>query len=314
MRSQRLLFLFCLALSIAVHAALFETAKRYGIGGGDGSGLPRKVQKKEAELTILPADVQLPAPPQPQWGEHGGQGESLTSSEGEQPQSALRSRPDQAQLSRDPTGNGPVAMATPPQPLSQPLTSPPQALPAPEPSLSKAPAFRKPNKPDLAAQQTPEKPQEQPKPLEQPSPQQPTQQAAAPTPPADLKKASPAAGAPVPHSERDSDAFARETSVEFKRGQVSARNGRETKIARPRANLGAMVEAAEISFPARMVFSIEIDNTGKVRRASLVRSCGSPSIDRAFLLAMYDSWFEPTKDAAGKPSADQFQFTMVLSD
>ena len=116
----------------------------------------------------------------------------------------------------------------------------------------------------------------------------------------------------MPHSDRDSDPFAKQLSVDFKRGRVAARGGREIKFSKPRQNLASMVEAAEIAFPVQIRFKVAVDATGHVRRADITRSSGSPSIDRAFLLATYDSWFEPATSAQGKPVADEIEFNINL--
>ena len=311
MRSSRLLFLLCLALSIVVHAALFETARHFASGGDSDSPPAKKKKAGQPEPILL-----LPSPPPPKelFGEKSGEGNAINSSAGDEPQSAPLSRPDQAAMTRDPTGNGPIAAANspPPKPLSQPLTPPPAAVPTPP--LSRAPAFRKP--PKLTPQppkETPPTEQPQPQPEQQQPPQPPSPQTP-PTPPAPPTDTTPtkAGGTPMPHSDRDSDPFAKEVSVEFKRGRVVARKGREIKFSKPRTNLSQMVEAAEIAFPARLQLKIAIDETGHVRRVDILRGTGSPSIDRAFLLAAYESWFEPAKDAQGRPIADDFAFTLSI--
>lgn len=317
MRSQRLFFLFCLALSIAVHAALFETARRYGFGSGGSGPIAKRPKDPVAELSVLPPDAPEPPKPRDVFGEKGGVGPSINSSEGEQPQAAPLIAPDQAALSRDPTGNGPLTMAAPPQPLSQPLTAPPP-LALPTPPLSKAPAFQKPIKPTPNVPPTPDqKPPEQApkepaeKPAEQPAkPAEPTPRQQ-PSPPADTVVAR-NGGRPIPQSDRDSDAFASQPAAEFRRGKVVARDGRNFKFTAPRGNVATMVEAAEISFPARLVFHVTIDASGNVRRAVVAKSSGSPSIDRAFLLSCYDSWFEPRKDANGQPIDQEFDFPITL--
>ncbi|MDB5325465.1 MAG: hypothetical protein JWM57_1034 [Phycisphaerales bacterium] len=307
MRSSRLIFLLCFALSIVVHAAIFETARHYAGGGGAVYHSSKKSKTAQPEPILL-----LPTPPPPKelFGDKNGGGNAINSSPGDEPQSAPLSRPDQAAMTRDPTGNGPMAAAnpSPPKPLSQPLTPPPAIVPTPP--LSRAPAFRKPPKP------TPQPPKEAP-PAEQPQPEHPQspQQPPSPqTPPAPPTDATPAkvGGTPMPHSDRDSDPFAKEVSVEFKRGRVVARKGREIKFAKPRTNLSQMVEAAEIAFPARLQLKIAIDETGHVRRVDILRGTGSSSIDRAFLLAAYESWFEPAKDSQGRPIADDFEFTLSI--
>ncbi|HEY0007691.1 MAG TPA: hypothetical protein VGB55_03115, partial [Tepidisphaeraceae bacterium] len=120
------------------------------------------------------------------------------------------------------------------------------------------------------------------------------------------------AGKPMESTDRESDAFSQTPSVEMRNGRVVARKGREFKLSRPRENLYAFVDGATLSLPVSMVFRLRVDDTGRVRNAVTVRSSGSASLDRAFELAMYESWFEPRKNREGRAVGDEFEFPITL--
>ncbi|HEX8325015.1 MAG TPA: energy transducer TonB [Tepidisphaeraceae bacterium] len=293
MRSSRSTFAVCLIASLAIHLAIFQALKRF-----EGNAEVAAPKPPTPNQPVVPDLVPLPPAPKLAFGEKAGIGDANNSSPGDVLQSSPLSRPDQAALTRDPTGQ--ASEAAPPKPLSQPVTTPPPAE-VPTPPASKLLAFRRAEKPSPRDAQPPPDPKPEPS-------QQPAKEAAPSRPPQDAVTA----GRPMPQSDQDSDPFAKEQTLEFKAGRVVARQGRQVKFARPRTNLSAMVEAAEISFPARLRLRVSIDATGRVREAVVATSSGSSSIDRAFVLAAYESWFEPAKDAAGKPVADQMTYTIIL--
>jgi len=255
-------------------------------------------------FTLLAKKKPAPAPkieivvPSPQddemvIGHDNGVGESVNETLADQVQTALKkAEADQANQTRDPSGQR-LADAGSPRAMMPTFAPPPEALPTPPPSQAVAP--RKYEKP-------------QPKPA--PQPQQPQPNPTPPAPPATPGVAD--AGTPAEHSDRDSDIYAKETSVEFRDGRVVAQNGREIKFARPRQNLAAIVDTATIPFPALLTMRIRVDELGHVRNVQIVRSTGSRSLDRVFELAMYESWFEPSKDKAGRPISDESNFTMRI--
>ncbi|MGN6507361.1 MAG: hypothetical protein ACTHM6_17530, partial [Tepidisphaeraceae bacterium] len=155
----------------------------------------------------------------------------------------------------------------------------------------------------------PQPPAPQPPRPQPPTPQPPTPQAPSEQPPQRPSDG----GKPMQHSDRDRDLFAKEAGMEFKNGRVSSRTGRVVKFARPRENLAAIMDTAAIEFPAIIKMSITIDATGHPRNVVILHGTGSGSIDRVFELATYSSWFEPPKDAAGRPQPDAFVFSIVLN-
>jgi TonB family protein len=61
---------------------------------------------------------------------------------------------------------------------------------------------------------------------------------------------------------------------------------------------------------AAVVLELQLDETGQVISAVVVKSSGSNSIDQPCRLAAYSWWFEPAKDANGKPIKDVIMFTV----
>ena len=50
--------------------------------------------------------------------------------------------------------------------------------------------------------------------------------------------------------------------------------------------------------------------SGKVTAVDVFKSSGSNEIDQPCLIAMYDWWFEPLRDKAGRPVPDTILFTI----
>ena len=61
---------------------------------------------------------------------------------------------------------------------------------------------------------------------------------------------------------------------------------------------------------ASVVLELQLDETGQVISATVIKSSGSNSIDEPCKLAAYSWWFEPAKDATGKPIKDVIKFTI----
>ncbi|MGC4032902.1 MAG: hypothetical protein QM754_14435 [Tepidisphaeraceae bacterium] len=255
---------------------------------------------RPAYVVAPPGTIPDPPPQQPEvrFGEAGGTGQAINSSPGEKPQTATESNPDQAAWTRDPTGKGPIQEPIPestPKPLQQAVvTPPPTALPTPP--ESKAPSFRKPPPPQ------PKAPVAE---VSRPTPQQQSQQQP-------QQRPQESGGTPMPHSDQDSDPFAKEVTLEFTAGGVTASDGRQIKFKKPRINMAGFVEAGEISFPARLRLRVRVKPDGNPGRVTIVQSTGSRSLDRAFELSAYESWFEPRKNKAGQAVEDEFEFNIVL--
>ena len=148
-------------------------------------------------------------------------------------------------------------------------------------------------------------------PLPPPVPVAPVPVAPAPVVPAPPAVAA-AAGSgadPAPKSESESDAFSVLGSAQFRAGRVSVQSGRQVKTRRPRVGLAGMVELAHRG-RAEVELKVRVDPTGKVTNVDIARSSGSNDIDQPCRVAMYDWWFEPKKDAAGRPVSDKFRFTI----
>lgn len=256
---------------------------------------PRMVVAKKIP-TAPRIDVFAPQPPPDDEmviGKNQGAGESVNETTLDDVQTALKSTQDQANQTRDSTGRR-LAESGVARPMASVFAPPPAALPTPP--LSPAPAAQKYVKPA---------PKTDPSPRPPAPPRPPAAPAASPT-------AAPDAGRPAEHTDRDSDLFAKETSIEYRDGRVVAQSGREIKFARPRDNLAAIVDTATIPFPAILTMRIRVDEQGRVRNVRIVHSTGSSSLDRVYELATYESWFEPLKDKAGRPIADESSFTMTI--
>ncbi len=266
---------------------------------------------RQSTVALLPIDI---LPPPDSFGESESTGTSNSSSQAEGVQRAPKPSQDQAALTRDPEGNEsgaqpPAVQPTPPAEALAAMTEP-QAFrpPAQQLTLESAPIGR-----SAKAAPTPVDAKDDRSQTEQlaraqppaPSPSKPEVEPR-PVPPRSH------AGTPLEHSDRDSDLFASEFSVQYERGQVKARQGREFKFARPRENLAAITDTAVISFPAVCRLKVETDEHGNVRRVTIDHSTGSSALDRIFELATYSSWFEPPKDDDGKPKRDQFTFAITL--
>jgi hypothetical protein len=115
---------------------------------------------------------------------------------------------------------------------------------------------------------------------------------------------------PAQESDSESDPFSKTASADVLHdGRLEVREGRKVKTTRPHFLPGA--QAAFYANPdATLVLKIGIDETGKVTSADIIRSAGSIEIDQPCRVAVYDWWFEPTHNKAGKPVADVVMFTI----
>jgi hypothetical protein len=309
MLSQRLIIAGSLSLSVAFHAAAFWAARKYAYD------LPPYAARRDPSM--LPTIELVPSPP-PELirvpldpnelviGSNDGTGSANEDQLSDQVQSALLSTQNQAYLSRDPQG----ADADPSRPQRQRM----QGLTIPEPQDLKGmgaqaglqrpgigiPTFREGRQGKSAdpasVAATPEQAKGDPTETAQQSPPREGDEQPKPEAPAVAR------GQDRPQSDTDSDLFAEEIDVELRGGKLVARSGREVKFARPRLNLAAIVDTATIRFPLRIKVRFEIDDAGTVRKVTLLNSSGSPSVDRAIELSVYDSWVQPSpkKSPAGR--------------
>lgn len=109
---------------------------------------------------------------------------------------------------------------------------------------------------------------------------------------------------PAPMSDSESDPFSKTGRVDFRSGKMEVRFGRAFKSVRPRLSLAAQLDLLGLKSP-RIVLKIAIDVKGKVTDVEVLRSSGSKLVDQPVTVAMYQWWFEPAKNADGKPIADE---------
>lgn len=109
---------------------------------------------------------------------------------------------------------------------------------------------------------------------------------------------------PAPMSESESDPFSKTGGVEFRNGKMDVRFGRSFKSVRPRLSTAAQLDLLSIRSP-RIVLKIAIDEAGKVTKVDVLRSTGSKIVDQPVTVALYQWWFEPAKNADGKPIPDE---------
>jgi TonB family protein len=114
---------------------------------------------------------------------------------------------------------------------------------------------------------------------------------------------------PAQKSDSESDPFARIGSLVFHDGILEVQKGRKVKTTRPRVLLPGEVDLAARG-GATVVLSIAVDPTGKVTSAQILHSSGSNDIDQPCRVAVYDWWFEPSRDKQGRPIADVLTFTI----
>jgi len=114
---------------------------------------------------------------------------------------------------------------------------------------------------------------------------------------------------PAPEGQSDSDPFSIIGSLEFRPGSTKVQCGRKHKITRPRLSWDTVYDFQGMT-SASVVLDLQLDETGKVRNSVVIKSSGSNSIDEPCKLASYSWWFEPAKDATGKPIKDEIKFTI----
>lgn len=259
-------------LSFAFHIAMVG-----GLLWGYSAELANFLQPRPAHAVVHDA-IYIPEPPRAdRMGEMLGKGLAVNSSPGELPSMSRLANQEQADLSRDPPGEGHIG--DPPSHQLMPASKV-RILDQTEPSrLFGLPV-------DSTQTQSPVR--------VQPLPKMPvTSHVANPTPAAD----------PLPESDSESDAFSDVGSVLVQSGRVDARFGRKVKTTRPRISLAGSLDLMSLDNPT-VVMKVKTDTTGKVTSVSILRSSGSVDLDHPTELAMYDWWIEPPKDKSGHPLPD----------
>ncbi|HEX8914512.1 MAG TPA: TonB family protein, partial [Humisphaera sp.] len=121
-------------------------------------------------------------------------------------------------------------------------------------------------------------------------------------------------GVPVPpagkaqESDSEVDAFNQIESVLRRDGSMEVRPGRKVKTRRPVLLIPGQIDAA---LGARSVtMKVRINPDGTVANVTVSKTSGSTEVDQPCLVSMYDWWFEPRLDTAGKPVPDTIFFTI----
>lgn len=339
--SQRTIIAVSLSASVAIHVSTFWLAYEYAHRAGYASAIRWGVPKLASTQAVGQADPQMPTPPEPMqlptpvpmpdylvMGAEDGIGNANEDFLSEQVQSALISVQDQAYLSRDPTGNN----ASPNQPSQkQKLELIKTGLPDSvvrdlrgvgsqsgiEQLAIGLPNFRKgvggksvdPDSTQSTPEQTVGKRDGNADRDQQAIVGQTRGAETATVEQTMGQNGSP--GQERPQSDTDSDLFAETIDVEMRAGKLSARQGREVKLASPKFNLAMMGDARLIRFPITGVFQLRIDETGAVRKVTILKSTGSAVFDRSIELSLYEAWVQP-RVRNGKAVADIVQIPYAI--
>jgi TonB family protein len=118
-----------------------------------------------------------------------------------------------------------------------------------------------------------------------------------------------AAADPYQQSDSESDAFTTVGSAVVHDGRINVRSGRRIKTVRPLLLVPGILDTLGVSDPT-VQLKVNIDASGKVAFVTVVHSSGSNDIDQPCVVAMYDWWFEPSRDSKGKPIPDVVLFTL----
>ena len=329
MRRTRIIFPIALAGSLALHLAAMSAYLGYWL-------LTAKPDAKHAaplEIAVKLDD----APDLEEFGDAKGSGIGSNSSPGERPLEAPEADEDQALLSREPAGVGRIATAPDPsagpvgdgkggapavsmaarpmsatvQDVPSPAVPPPAALAAPQVDPWGALPKVEPVVAPIVPQLTPPVPERQP--AKQPI-RVAAAAAAAPPQPAAGDGRRPgvpqSAGVPLPQSESDSDPFARISgTVVFHDGRLDVRLGRKVKTVRPQIGIAGAIDAVALGYPT-LVLEVHVEPTGRVSDVHLLKQTHSVAIDEPTRTAVYQWWFEPAHDKAGRPIADVVFFSI----
>jgi TonB family protein len=299
------LFATAIAASAAAHALVMATFSRVHVGT-DGSA-------DQSEMTVV-FDTPEARQPEPEFeiGQRLAKGYATHAADGSREQVARQAPQDQPSLSLDPVGRSLVvdvpSMPTGAAPARGSLAAPPAAASAESAAIAPRPPLEAlvERATGDVMQWAPPDPTEvvmQAMPIRPSAPQQPQRATAG---------ASGGGGTgadPAPKSDSEVDAFSVLGSAEFRDGRVSVRSGRQVKTRRPKIRLAGMIDMVQASATS-VVLKVAVDATGKVTDVDVVRSSGSNEIDQPCRVAMYEWWFEPKKDAAGRAVPDVFKFTI----
>src|SRR5450432_2438393 len=296
-----------LCASLTLHTLLLRAAADIyirEIGHISLPGFPR-VEIQNALLVEPPDD------PEHRLGASDAHGESLSASPGETPMQATKGPQNQPFLSLDPAGPGkggddPSDSLLPPGQAAAESSAAVSPSP-PEPAQDAAPAQAESPAPfgvdDSASDFASPKPVAQAQ-ASAASPQHPAQSA---SPAMQAAAAEKPAADPSPQGDSESDPIAVAGAAVFHHGSTQVRMGRNHKLTRPHLSLAAQADLLTLPQPI-VVLKLKLDETGKVNSATIFRSSGSNNVDEPVKLAAYNWWFEPAKDARGKPVKDVILF------
>jgi TonB family protein len=319
MRHRDISWTVALCLSLAIHAAFI----RWRAEAYVSANTPLRLGGLNP---IWIAESTLKAPPEDvgQLGDEKGTGYATDASPGDLELLARKGEQDQSYLSRDP------------QSLGQPGAQPRQSLTPPgengangsrsaeeqtaQQSSNHPFGIQQKAQPAVPAFKSPPDPQRGPEPAPHPDtpPAQASvaQSAAAPTaitaysaPSGRPGPDASSAESPAPQGQSDSDPFAVVGSLEFRPGSTKVQMGRKHKITRPKLSWDTVYDFQGMT-SASVTLELQLDETGQVISAVVIKSSGSQSIDQPCRLAAYSWWFEPAKDATGKPVKDTIKFTI----
>jgi TonB family protein len=302
-------FALAAGASVLVHAAIvFVVADSYVLGEREGDATARSaIAAARSTTTPPPASRPPPPPPEPEptyvarptastpppppvealFGEKTGTGDAANSRPGDEPMLA-RAGARQAFLSRDPVGSGDI--------MNPPSMSvlPTAATPAAEPMDAVAemqPIGIAERVAKLSAPRVVRKPPQSNAPTNAVAEAKPNESR-------DAKVAAgvaPAGADPAIMSDSESDPFTKNGAVMFRDGRMEAKFGRKVKTVRPRLSLSSQYDLLAMQFP-RIVVRAHLNGDGSVKRVEIVKSTGSASADQEVKVALYQWWFEPTRD------------------
>jgi TonB family protein len=242
----------------------------------------------------------LKQPPHDDSGEAGGKGTANRSTPGDRPMQAAQNLLEQADLTRS---------AKEDDPDKSKLDMPAQAGAQTSDEIPVAP----PPKPQFGVAQstpTPAKPIGSPPLIAIADPTKPGavgMSDAKPTPPAPAPKQ--INGHTAVASDTESIPFAKANSASFHDGKMESRDGRKVKTTRIQLGLAGEADAASLVDPT-VVLGVTVDALGNVQNVIVLHSSGSNYIDLPCQRAVYNWWFEPSKDKEGHPLPDQWVVTI----
>jgi TonB family protein len=288
-------FAVALIASLLLHAAIvFVIADEAVRGRGVTTLSAAPAARSSDDVSYF---IRLPPPQRLDnlFGDARGAGDAINARRGSEPLLSRDAGQTQAFLSRDPVGLGRIdkepavsVLATGSAARSRTKNAPPPPPPPPPRvpfGVDRVEKWSVPHVTRAAAKVAP--------PAAGPP-------AAGPDAPGTAGAALPAAD-PAVMSDSESDPFTTTTTrpsdaVLFRDGRVEARFGRKVKTIRPHLSFASQVDLMSMQYP-RLVVRVHIHSDGSVRRVDIVKSSGSSSADQEVKVALYQWWFEPTRES-----------------